>query len=353
MRVLNVLASAQRRGAEVFAYELTQALAGRGLESEAVCLIAGGQAVARLNAPILGRHRYAPNVILKLRRRAARSSVVVAHGSSTLLACGVGLLGLGVPFIYTNIGDPRHWAATPARQARVRWLLGRASAVAAISPTSAAILVDQFGVPASRVRVIPNGRSAGTFRPSTFAARQHARASLDLPDDHTIIAMVGALSAEKRVDVAVRALAQMPDTMLVVAGDGPERARLTNLAAACAPGRVRFVGAVSSIVGILDAADVLVLTSESEGVPGVLIEAGLAGVPVVSTDVGFVRDVVVPGVTGEVVQAGRPELLVDAIHTVLGHRQAYALAARAHCAARFDLAVIADLWRDMLKDVQS
>ena len=347
--LLNVLTSNQRRGAETFAYELHQVLIGRGMPSTAVALTGSGGPSLPISA--LGSRRYSPAVLWRLRRCAASARTVIGHGSSTLLACAVATAGLPVPFVYVNIGDPRHWSGTPARRARVRLLLSRATAVAAISARARDILIEEYGLEPARVAVIPNGRSATTFRPNSNGQRADARTRLALPADRPVLVSAGALSPEKRLDVAIQAMRQIPDATLVIAGDGPERARLAALADEIAPGRVRFIGTVPHVTDLLAAADLLVLSSDSEGVPGVLVEAGLAGVPAAVTDVGFVRDVVIPGRTGELAPPGQPEELAAAVRKVLAERSSYAAHAHAHCLANFEINVVADRWEELLASV--
>lgn len=262
------------------------------------------------------------------------------------------MIGLRVPFVYVNIGDPRHWASTPGRRLRVGVLLRRARGVVAISPRSRDVLVADYGLVPDRVWVVANGRSGWVYRPSSEDERSAARARLGLPGDGTVVVTAGALSREKRVDVAVLALQSLPEAILIVAGEGPERGRLEALAATVAPGRVRFLGAIPSVVDVLAAADLLVLASDSEGVPGILIEAGLAGVPVVATDVGFVREVVVPGWTGELVPRSRPDAVAAAVAKVLAARESYSVNARDHCVANFEIRSIADQWEQLLTAVR-
>jgi glycosyltransferase involved in cell wall biosynthesis len=348
--VVHVLTSDSRRGAESFAVELHRAMLADRMRSEAVALAPrpGGD---RLPVPVLAGRRFSPSGIRALRRLAARSRVVVAHGSSTLLACGAGLAGVGVPFVYVNIGDPSFWAGTRAKRARVRFLLHRAAAVAAISSGARDILVADFGLPPDRVRVISNGRSAARFPPSDHAERGQARRDLGLAESAPLVAMVGALSPEKRVDVAIDALAALPGVHLVLAGDGPRRAALDELAGRRAPGRVTFLGSTDQPARVLAAADALVLSSDSEGVPGVLIEAGLAAVPVVATDVGWVREVVVDDVTGRLVPPADPAALAAGVRDVLASRDRLGAAAHRHCLERFELAAIVAQWRALLEEV--
>jgi len=348
--VLHVLTSNSRRGAETLAFELHCAMLAEGTRSDAVALSPRGGGDV-LPVPILAGHRFSVSGLRALRRRATEARVVVAHGSSTLLACGAGLAGAGVPFVYVNIGDPHYWAATQARRARVRFLLRRAAAVAAISHGSRQVLVDDFGLPPERVHVIPNGRRAGAFPPADPATRARARQDLGLDESGDLLAMIGALSPEKRVDVAVDALAELPHVRLVVAGAGPQRDALADLAERRAPGRVTFLGSTDRPATVLAAADALVLSSDSEGVPGVLIEAGLAALPVVTTDVGWVREVVVDGVTGQLAPPGDPGALAAGVRAVLADRDRLGAAARVRCLERFELGAVLAQWNTLLADM--
>jgi len=345
-----VLSSNQRRGAETFGYELHSALRERGVRSE-ICCLEPGEGGSRLPVTALANSRFSLAGLRALRRRARQARAVVAHGSNTLLACGAGLVGTGVPFVYISIGDPRYWAGTPLRRTRARWLIRRAAAVVAISPSAYEVLIQHYGLDPRQVRVIPNGRSAATFAPADSRQRAAARKQLGLPATADLVAAVGALSPEKRIDDAIAAVAMLPDVSLVVAGDGPERTALEALARRVAHDRVYFLGATDGAATVLAAADVLVLSSTSEGVPGVLIEAGLSGLPAVATDVGWVRDVVRPGGTGLLVPPARPDLLASALRSALTGRQALGSAAREHCLATFDMAAVTDEWQCVLDSV--
>jgi glycosyltransferase involved in cell wall biosynthesis len=348
--VLHVLATNQRRGAETFGHDLHRALCERGLQSE-ICCLESARVGRSLPVRALADRRFSVGGAKALRREAALARVVVAHGSNTLLACGLGLAGLGVPFVYVNIGDPRVWAATRGKRLRTRWLLGRAAAVASISPGARDVLLDHYRLDPARVHVIPNGRHPDRLHPASAGERAAARRELELPLDADVVAVIGALGREKRVDVAIAAVAQLPQITLVVAGDGPERATLDAMADRSAPGRVVFLGATDGPADVLAAADVLALSSDSEGVPGVLIEAGFAGLPVVATDVGWVRDVVRPGKTGLLVPPNRPDLLAAAIADALAQRADMGAAGRAHCLAQFDMRRVTESWQHLIGEV--
>ena len=98
------------------------------------------------------------------------------------------------------------------------------------------------------------------------------------------------------------------------------------------------------------AADALVLASATEGMPAVLIEAGLSGRPAVATDVGAVSEVVVHGETGLLVDADGAGC-TTAVVAAVADRDRLGSAARRHCLERFELETVADRWHDLLDEV--
>lgn len=345
-RVLQVVSSTDRRGAEVFALDLEAALGRRGLDVRTVALAPGS--VGGLPVETLGRRRLAWSTLRRLRAAGRDAAIVVAHGSTTLPACALALAGTGVPFIYRNIGDPLHWADTASRRARVRALLARAAAVVAVAPPAAAVLEARFGLPPERVTVIPTGAAAARFPVVDGDARRRARETFGLPARASVAVSVGALSAEKDVGLAIDAVAATADGHLLVAGDGSERAPLEKRARDQAPGRVHFTGVLHDPTVAYAAADVVLLTSRTEGLPAVLIEAGLQGLPAVATDVGYVREVIVDGQTGFVVPPGNRDAVVDAIGRARAEGTRLGAAARRHCVSRFELGEVAARWDALL-----
>ncbi len=350
-RVLLVATQNQRRGAESFAHLLGTCLRQRGWNAQTVALSAASHPPF-LPIDALGRRPLGLATLRRLRRRMATADVVVAHGSKTLPATFLAGAGLAVPVVYQNIGDPLYWAGTRSRHWRVSRMLARAAAVAALTEQSAHVLHTRFGVSNERIRVVRNARDGDTFFPASPTEKVAARRRLGLPQSVLLVTCVGALSEEKRMDVAIRAVATLPDDVqLVLAGDGPLRSQLAVLADEVAPGRVTFLGQVDDVPTVLHATDVVALTSASEGVPGVLIEAGLSGLPVVSSDVGFVRDVVVPGRSGHLVPVGDVDALVRALLSAARDANSLGALARQHCLERFELEHVIDAWARLLHDV--
>jgi glycosyltransferase involved in cell wall biosynthesis len=345
--VLHVVTAARRRGAETFAVDLAEALGARGVPSEVVAL-APADAGDPLPVAVLGPGALAPATLRALRRRARRARAVVAHGSRTLPASALALAGLRTPTVYRSIGDPAAWAGSGRRRLQTRLLLARVDAVTVLWPSAAEDVHRLHGVPRERIHVLPNAVPAARCPVPTAADRAEARRRFGLPAEAPVVAVVGALAPEKRVGDAIAAVATLPEAHLLVAGDGPERRDLEGRAAAEAPGRVVFVGTLPGPAAALAAADVVALPSRTEGMPGVLIEAGLSGVPAVATDVGGVGEIVVDGETGVLVPPGDAAALAAGLRRALADRDRLGAAARRRCLARFEIGPVADRWRDLL-----
>ena len=298
----------------------------------------------------MAQPRWRPEHLSRLRSLARSADLVVAHGSTTLPASALALFG-STPFVYVSIGDPRAWQTTAVRRWRSRLLLARSRAVVAIAQRSAQSVHDLLGVPRDRVRIIPNFRSSGRFRPLPQAERLAVRASYGVPSDAPLVVFLGSMTQEKRPDLAIDAVSSLSGVHLVVAGSGILEPDVRERAARVDGGRIRVVGSVTEPERLLAAADALVLSSDTEGVPGVLIEAGLCGIPAAATSVGFVDEVVVEGRTGRLAPAGDVGGLAKALAGVLADSGRYGSAARAHCLERFDEEHVVSQWEDFLTSV--
>lgn len=291
MRVLIVLASANRRGAEIEGAELARRLSETGEYAEAVALVSASSS-ARLDVDVLGDTPLGLRTLGALRRRARSADVVVAYGSTTLPACALALLGSRTPFIYRSIGDPIRWSRGGSHRLRTALLLHRAKRVVALWAGAAQAITDLYRIPQSRIDVVANARDPERFRPPTSQERVDARRDLNLTDDSVVVAFVGSLSAEKRPLLAVESVKAHGVAAMLIAGDGPLRAEVEALASTC--GRsIRVLGNVDDVRPSLWASDVLLLTSSTEGLPGSLLEAALCGLPLVATDVGAIGELAV------------------------------------------------------------
>jgi glycosyltransferase involved in cell wall biosynthesis len=128
--------------------------------------------------------------------------------------------------------------------------------------------------------LIPNGMD-----PASFSPGQATRESFGLPADKPVVLMVSALIATKRVDVGIRAIAQMPDVHLVDAGDGPMRDEIDRLANDLMPGRFSRISVKpEQMPSLYRSADVFLHLSKDESFGNVYVEAMACGLPIVAHD---------------------------------------------------------------------
>ncbi|MEM4402525.1 MAG: glycosyltransferase, partial [Candidatus Caldarchaeum sp.] len=147
--------------------------------------------------------------------------------------------------------------------------------------------------------VIPNGLEPEPFRAPT--ERRALRVQLGASDAVGIVTMVGRLAPPKDFETLITAWEGLkaPGWQLWIVGEGPLRLRLEELVHAKGlDERIKFLGERRDVPDILKASDIFVLTSRWEGMPLTLIEAMLAGLPVIATRVGGVPELVEDGVTG-------------------------------------------------------
>jgi D-inositol-3-phosphate glycosyltransferase len=179
----------------------------------------------------------------------------------------------------------------------------------------------QLGGSMDRVSIVPCGVNLDNFGPDGDRLARR-------PDLTHRLAVVSRLVPRKGVDDALRALASVPDTELVVAGgppvagldDDPEVARLRAIAGeADVADRVRFLGALErhEVPPVMRSSDALVTVPWYEPFGIVPLEAMACGVPVVTASVGGMIDTVVDGVTGIHVPPREPEALADALNRLL------------------------------------
>jgi glycosyltransferase involved in cell wall biosynthesis len=185
--------------------------------------------------------------------------------------------------------------------------LRRADALVAVAEMQKDYLAGSEGLPRDRLRVIRNGVDAGVYRPGDREERASARAELGLGSDDLVVMAVASLKPLKRLDLLLRAAAPMlrarADARLVIVGDGPERGALDLLSRDLGiEERVTLVGMREDVERVMRAADLLVLSSRTEAFPNVILEGMATGLPVVTTDVGSVR---------EMVEEGRNALIVE------------------------------------------
>jgi glycosyltransferase involved in cell wall biosynthesis len=212
-----------------------------------------------------------------------------------------------------------------------RMLARRASSIIAITHALARFQIERVGLPASKVEVIHYGLDDlpgawGTNPPDP------------VPPDAPVLLCVCRLEPQKGVDVAIRALEQIPDGHLVVLGEGPQRAELERLGGE----RVHLLGRVPDVAAWLRRAELLVHPVRWEGFGLALLEAMLASLPVVATSVSSIPEIVVEGETGLLVPPDDPSALAAAVNRVLGRPGDFGPKGRARAEAEFSVARMTD-----------
>jgi glycosyltransferase involved in cell wall biosynthesis len=163
-----------------------------------------------------------------------------------------------------------------------------------------------YGIGQDKLGVIPNARSSEEFHPATDIQRTNARLSLGLRGDSTVIGCVGSISEEKRLNLAVNAVARVPDVQLLIVGDGPLRADLEQHARDVLGERVTFTGVLDDVTTAYDAIDVLLVPSRTEGMPGVVLEASMSAIPMIAAEVGAIPWLFDEGVPGTLISVSAP-----------------------------------------------
>jgi glycosyltransferase involved in cell wall biosynthesis len=246
-------------------------------------------------------------------------SVCCAHDPKAIVLGYLAARRTGVPFVAWSRG--RTWEGLRARlYGRVEEvILRRADRLIAVSHAQAD-RCRRVGVHPGRIRVIPNAIEVGD------AGAWHSpdlRRRLGLPSACRLVLSVGRLSPEKGyrhlVSAAQVVLRRCPGVFFVVLGEGAERSRLqADIARLGMDGHFLLPGFVPDAAQIMSQADLFVLSSLSEGMPNVVLEAFAAQVPVVATRAGGVAELVRDGETGWLVE--RPKQLGECVLQALRER---------------------------------
>jgi glycosyltransferase involved in cell wall biosynthesis len=306
LRVLLVTASAGRRGAEIQATQLADHLA-RDCVAAKVVALSTGTTGEPLPVPALGPRRLSIPTLRRLRQLARVHDVVVAYGSTTLPASSLALIGIDTPLVYRSISDPTFWLRGRLHRATTALQYRRPSRIVALWPGAADSIAASFDVDRSSISVIPNARDDAVFRPPTMSEREASRHRLGV-GDRSVVAFIGSIAPEKRIDLAIDAVARLPGHLLIACGAGTGLAAAREHAARVLGDRALWLGELDDVRPLLRAADALLISSAVEGMPGAAIEAGLCGVPVVATPVGAL-----PTMPWVALAEARPEALAAAV----------------------------------------
>lgn len=230
------------------------------------------------------------------------------------------------PIVFTEHG--RHFpdSRSAKRVAVNRVLLRSDDRLIGVGESVRKALVDNEGLPEHRTETIYNGVPLERFLAIKCdeSLKQAVRAELEIGANEFAIIQVARLNALKDHATAIRTIKRLRDSgvpaKLILVGDGEERPQLEQLVAKNQlVDAVVFLGARSDIPRLLAAGDAFLLSSISEGIPLTLIEAMGAGLPIVSTDVGGIPEVIEHGVSGLLAPARDDEQLASHLRMLWQH----------------------------------
>lgn len=292
LRVLHVLPSIQGYGAERQVVELLKRLPSSEIEAGLLTIYEPHpDAVGALNFPVAHAGRknradrfFIARLIHEIRR--LRPDIVHTHTHVGKYWGRFAAAAAGVPSIVHTEHNPCDFRRKPGERAADRILHRATSKVVTFFQEQALSLCEFEGLPLEKVAVIPNGLSLPEYHDADRAA---GRRALGARADQFTIMIVGRMEFQKNQALALRAVAAMradlrQSVAVYFAGSGEDESALRGAARACGlDDRVRFLGYRTDVPRLLPGADLVLMTSWFEGMPLALIEAMIAGVPIVST----------------------------------------------------------------------
>ena len=358
MRVLHLHKIAGVGGSERHLHALLPALRDRAVDARFLGLDVEGMDAPRfyreLDGGVPARHvhctfdvnpRMAADVIRAVRREAPDLlHTHLVHGD---VYGAIAARALGIPVVSTRHNDDRYLLG-PFRYVDRAFAAG-AKRLVAISDAVRRFLVEA-GHPATKLETIHYGLDALPHTPS-----ERSPADVGIPDGVPLLLAVGRLTAQKDHATLLRGFAQVDgDAMLAILGIGPSEAETRALVADLGLTERVFLPGRLEIRDWLERADVFVHTSRWEGFGIVLLEAMLAGLPIVATRVSAVPEVVADGETGLLVEPGDDRALAARLGELLAdpaRARALGEAGRKRARNEFSVARMADRTVDLYERV--
>ena len=351
VRVVHLVTTLRIGGLEKVVLGLVQHRTKSMFHAQVICLdttgvVADEFAELGVDVDVIGTSGSVPRRVIRLasRLRELKPHVLHSHNPQAHLHGTWAARLAGVPVVVHT----KHGRGYPKGRlfgAFSRLASAWASRFVAVSQDAARMAIEIEHVPARKVLVIHNGIDVDRFsprgvRPVKSGLLAVTVGRLDPIKDHLTMLRAVRLVVE-----------QLPGFRLEVVGDGPSRPELE---AACkelgVADHVRFHGYRAQVEPHLAAADLFVLSSTSEGVPLALLEAMASGLPAVVTDVGGMREVVVPGETGCLVPPRSPQALASAILAIEGQPDTLdrmGRAARRRVEEEFNLRTVVSRYEDL------
>lgn len=326
MRVLNIIQRSQLRGAEIFACQLSLELQKLGHAADVLILFGGPPAV--LPFPLNFYHLNAVErkqwYDFKAYKRLAdfikngKYDIVQANAGDTLKysALSKTFFGWKAKLVFRNANKMSDFINSIPKKIIYKRLTAKLDYVASVSELCNSDFRNTFRFPAAKVATLPIG--VNLPKQTEFASLETAGIAGDGP----FILHVGGFVSEKNHKGLLRifssVLKNFPAAKLLLAGEGKLMAETKSLAAQLKLEKaVMFLGRRTDIPLLMHRANLLVLPSLIEGLPGVILEAFAAKLPVVAYNVGGISEVVFNNQTGYLIDKGNEAGFADAVSKIL------------------------------------
>ncbi|WP_068699429.1 glycosyltransferase [Paenibacillus yonginensis] len=365
-KVLFLITGLDYAGAEAQVVQLSRMFRGAGFVVQLISMIEPAAYLEELTAMgvgvlTLGMRKGVPDprAVFRLRRlvRSFRPDVVHSHMVHANLLARVTRLFVRMPVLACT-------AHSIHEGGRIRtWLYRLTDRMCDVMTNVSQEAVNRYvtikASPPDKIRLMPNGIDMERFCFSA-RARMQIRQKLGVEGRFVWLA-VGRLAPEKDYQTMLGAFSEVcrsfPQTMLLIAGIGPEEAELKRYCETAGLGeQVRFLGLRTDIPELMHGADAYLMSSKWEGLPMVLLEAGASGLPIVATDAGGNREIVQHGVNGYLSTPSDPTALAGEMRKLLGlssrRRAAMGRLSRERISRDYDIRAIARRWEVLYEQAE-
>jgi glycosyltransferase involved in cell wall biosynthesis len=318
MRVLHVIDSLNRGGAEVMLTAMAPRFRRRGITCDVVALLRRPSPLEQslLDQDIYLRYSgvdrlYSPQQVFALAQVLRGYDIVHVHLFPAQLWTVLAAVRLKcrIPLVTTEHSTSnarRRWWLRPVD----RWMYPHYERIACISEASAANLIEWCPNIAEKITVVPNGILLDAFETARPVMLEH------VPPDVVRLVFVGRCEAPKDHATILRALTNVPDAHLIFVGDGPLRSRLEQMALSLGiRNRVTFLGWRRDVAAVLKASHIYVHSTHFDGFGIAACEAMAAGLPVVASDVPGLAQLVAGA--GVLFPAGDDKALARALSALI------------------------------------
>jgi len=349
MKILFLDTKPIRRGAQVFLDDLSRQFEERNTAVKKVYLYEYNEDVKldlqQQDSELNGNESHLfekvptihPGLLIKLIKviRQFKPDIILLNGSRTLKYGAAAKLFLPstIKWIYRIIDSPKFWNRNPVKKWYYRNLvLSQIDAAVGVSAASLNDMISLHGFKKPST-VIHRAINDDKFRSSP--QRNQSRSQLGLGENEKVVLFLGNLTPQKRPDRFIEIIhlikQSIPEIKALIVGDGILKTETEQKTSSLGlSDNIRFCGYQKDVVPFIAASDLLILSSDTEGLPGVVLECGFMGIPTVSGDVGGIKECVDNGTTGFVLQDKLPAsyadkaiqlLSDDALRNTMGEKQ--------------------------------